>query len=82
MAATGRYYDAIFAGNYTKDTIITPEGTRYVDGGGMNYAAHAARGLGLTTAIVTRLASADEHVVEAIREEGIDCYPVYSLPQP
>ena len=78
MTAQVKQYDAIFAGNYTKDTIITPEGTRYVDGGGMNYAAHAAKGLGLTTAIVTRLARADEHVVGAIRADGIDCYPVYS----
>jgi hypothetical protein len=29
-------FDVVFAGNYTKDTIITPQGTRYVDGGGMN----------------------------------------------
>jgi len=78
MAESTRKYDAIFAGNYTKDTIITPEGTRYVDGGGMNYAAHAAKALGLNTAIVTRLAGEDEHVVQAIRADGIDCYPVYS----
>ena len=78
MTAQIKQYDAIFAGNYTKDTIITPEWTRYVDGGGMNYAAHAAKGLGITTAIVTRLARADEHVVGAIRADGIDCYPVYS----
>ncbi|HNR02227.1 MAG TPA: hypothetical protein PKK59_06815 [Anaerolineaceae bacterium] len=71
-------YDAIFAGNYTKDTIITPDGTRYVDGGGMNYAAHAARALGLSAAVVTRLAKEDEHVVSNIRADGIDCFPVYS----
>ena len=78
MQQSMKHYDAIFAGNYTKDTIITPEGTRYVDGGGMNYAAHAAKALGLNTAIVTRLAGEDEHVVQAIRTDGIDCYPVYS----
>lgn len=72
------YYDVICAGNYTKDTIITPEGTRYVDGGGMNYAAHVAHGLGMKTAIVTRLAQEDEHVVNNIRADGIDCYPAYS----
>lgn len=78
MTAKIKQYDAIFAGNYTKDTIITPEGTRYVDGGGMNYAAHAASALGLNAAVVTRLAREDEHVVSAIRAHGIDCYPVYS----
>ena len=78
MAQYTKNYDAIFAGNYTKDTIITPEGTRYVDGGGMNYAAHAGKALGLKAAIVTRLAKEDEHVVNDIRADGIDCFPVYS----
>jgi sugar/nucleoside kinase (ribokinase family) len=73
-----KQYDAIFVGNYTKDTIITPDGTRYVDGGGMNYAAHAAARLGRKAAIVTRLSREDEHVVEAIRADGIDCFPVYA----
>lgn len=71
-------YDAIFVGNYTKDTIITPDGTRYVDGGGMNYAAHAAARLGIHPAIVTRLAQSDDYVVANIEADGIDCYPVYS----
>jgi len=71
-------YDVIYAGNYTKDTLITPDGIRYVDGGGMNYAAHVGRQLGLRTAIVTRLSKEDQHVVDNIRADGIDCYPVYS----
>ncbi|HOQ69232.1 MAG TPA: PfkB family carbohydrate kinase [Anaerolineaceae bacterium] len=78
MTDTSTQYDAIFVGNYTKDTIITPEGTRYADGGGMNYAAHAASALGLKAAVVTRLAKEDEHVVNGIRAHGIDCYPVFS----
>ncbi len=77
MSSTKKY-DVICVGNYTKDTIITPDGTRYVDGGGMNYAAHVASGLGRKTAIVTRLAKDDEHVVTNIRADGIDCYPFYS----
>ena len=78
MDSLSVYYDAIFVGNYTKDTIITPDGTRYVDGGGMNYAAHAAARLGLKAAVVTRLAREDQHVVDDIQKDGIDCYPVYS----
>jgi hypothetical protein len=35
-------YDVVYIGNYTKDTIISPSGVRYVDGGAVNYAAHAA----------------------------------------
>lgn len=73
-----KHYDVIYAGNYTKDTIITPAGTRYVDGGGMNYAAHAGMRLGRRAAVVTRLAEADKHVVENIRNAGIDCYPTWT----
>lgn len=75
---TSKHYDVIFVGNYTKDTIITPDGTRNVDGGGMNYAAHAGKRLGINAAVVTRLAKSDEYVVENIREAGIDCFPIFS----
>jgi sugar/nucleoside kinase (ribokinase family) len=73
-----KQYDVIYVGNYTKDTIITPAGTRYVDGGGMNYAAHAGKCLGVHVAVVTRLAEEDRHVVDDICSAGIDCFPVYS----
>jgi len=71
-------YDVVCIGNYTKDTIITPAGTRYVDGGGMNYAAHAAARLGSRVAVVTRLAKEDDRVVELFVGSGIDCYPTYT----
>lgn len=71
-------YDVVFCGNYTKDTIITPDGTKYVDGGGMNYAAHASKKLGAKPAVVTRLNKEDDRVVKAFEAAGIDCYPVYT----
>lgn len=71
-------YDVIYAGNYTKDTIITPDGTQMVDGGGMNYAANVGNRLGIRAAVITRLSKEDEHVVNAIQSVGIDCYPFYS----
>ena len=71
-------YDVVYIGNYTKDTIISPSGTKYVDGGGTNYAAHAAARLGLKVAVVTRLAKEDDHVVKKFTEDGIDCYPTYA----
>ena len=37
-----KIYDVLYIGNYTKDTIISPAGTKYVDGGAVNYAALAA----------------------------------------
>ncbi len=71
-------YDVVYIGNYTKDTIITPAGTRYVDGGGSRYAAYAAAKLGLTVAVVTRLSREDMHVVAKFNLDGIDCFPTYS----
>jgi len=71
-------YDVLYIGNYTKDTIITPSGTRYVDGGAVNYAAHAAAMLGLKVAVVTRLSEEDNHVVEKFTQSGIDCFPIYA----
>jgi sugar/nucleoside kinase (ribokinase family) len=71
-------YDVLYIGNYTKDTIISPSGTKYVDGGAVNYGAHAAARLGMKVAVVTRLAKEDEHVVEKFRRTGIDCYATYT----
>jgi sugar/nucleoside kinase (ribokinase family) len=71
-------YDLVCIGNYTKDTIISPAGTRYVDGGAVNYAAHSAARLGVKTAVVTRLAKEDERVVKKLIDAGVDCFPVYT----
>jgi sugar/nucleoside kinase (ribokinase family) len=71
-------YDVVCIGNYTKDTIITPSGTRYVDGGGSRYAAYAAASLNFHVAVVTRLAREDIHVIARFNLDGIDCFPTYS----
>lgn len=78
MSIMKKKYDVIYAGNYTKDTIITPDGIRVVDGGGMNYAANVGARLGIKAAVITRLAKEDQHVVDAIQLAGIDCYPFFS----
>jgi sugar/nucleoside kinase (ribokinase family) len=78
MTTEIKHYDVVFCGNYTKDTIITPDGTKYVDGGGMNYAAHAAVRLGAKVAVVTRLNKEDDQVVKAMDAANIDCYPVFT----
>jgi sugar/nucleoside kinase (ribokinase family) len=67
-----------FIGNYTKDTIITPAGTRYVDGGAVNYAAHAAVRLGMKTAVVTHLAAEDKRMVDGLTASGVVCFPTYT----
>jgi sugar/nucleoside kinase (ribokinase family) len=71
-------YDLVCIGNYTKDTIISPAGIKNVDGGAVNYAAHAATRLGLKVAVVTHLAKKDDRVVEKFTREGIDCYVTYT----
>ncbi len=76
--STSPHYDLLCIGNYTKDTIITPDGTRYVDGGAMNYSAYAANRLGLKVAVVTRLAKEDQRVADKFHEYGIDCFPTYT----
>jgi len=73
-----KVYDVVCIGNYTKDTIISPAGTTYVDGGAVNYSAHAAARLGAKVAVVTHLASEDERVVEKFTQSGIDCLPTYT----
>ncbi len=65
-------------GNYTKDTIITPSGTRYTDGGAINYAAHAANRIGVKTIVITRLAREDIRVVEKFEKSGIACRATYT----
>ncbi len=71
-------YDVLYVGNYTKDTILSPAGVKHVDGGAVNYAAHAAARLGLTVAVITRLAKEDDRVVEKLVQAGIDCYVTYT----
>jgi sugar/nucleoside kinase (ribokinase family) len=77
MSSNSRF-DVVIIGNYTKDTIISPTGTRNVDGGGFNYGAHVAAMMGLKTAAVTRLAKEDQRVVDALVRLGIVVYPTYT----
>lgn len=71
-------YDVLCIGNYTKDTIIHPSGTTYVDGGAVNYAAHAIARLGLKAAVVTRLSREDDRVLQKLVLAGIDCLATYT----
>jgi len=67
-------YDVAFLGHYTRDTIVSPAGTRVVDGGAFNYGAHVAGRMGLRVAAVTRLAREHFHVVEELRRLGVDVF--------
>ncbi len=65
-------YDIIFIGNYTKDTIITPENKLVVNGGAFNYGANVAARMGLKVAVITRLAEEDFEVVKKLQKLGVE----------
>jgi sugar/nucleoside kinase (ribokinase family) len=67
-------YDIAFLGHYTKDTIVSPGGTRVVDGGAFNYGAHVAARMGFDAAAVTCLAKEDFHVVDELTALGVDVF--------
>ena len=64
-------FDIAYIGHYTKDIIVYPDLTRTVDGGAFNYGANVAVRMGLRTAVVTRLAREDWHVVEDLQRLGV-----------
>lgn len=65
-------FDFVSVGAYTKDTIVTKTGTRYVDGGGYSYSAHAARLAGVRVGAVTRLAAEDRKSTDLLRSVGVN----------
>ncbi len=74
METNTKFYDIAFIGHYTKDTIISSTGTRVVDGGAFNYGANVAVRMGLKITAITRLAKEDFHVVEKLRQLGVDVF--------
>jgi sugar/nucleoside kinase (ribokinase family) len=73
-ASAKRMYDVVFLGHYTKDTIVSAEGTRVVDGGAFNYGSHLAIRMGLKVAAITRLAQEDLHVASELERLGVDVF--------
>lgn len=67
-------FDIAYIGHYTKDTIVYPRLTRIVDGGAFNYGANVAVRMGLRTAVVTRLAREDWHVVTELERLGVTVF--------
>jgi len=74
MGCTAKLYDIAFIGHYTKDTIVSSSGIRIVDGGAFNYGANIAVRMGLKVAAITRLAKEDFHVVEKLKQLGVDVF--------
>ena len=67
-------FDIAFVGHYTKDTIVYPHLTRTVDGGAFYYGANVAVRMGLSVAVVTRLAREDWHVVGELERLGVTVF--------
>jgi sugar/nucleoside kinase (ribokinase family) len=67
-------FDIAFLGHYTKDTIVSAQGTRVVDGGAFNYGSHASIRMGLKVAAVTRLAQEDFRVIDELRDLGVHVF--------
>jgi len=67
-------FDIAFLGHYTKDTIVSAQGTRVVDGGAFNYGSHAAIRMGLKVAAITRLAQEDFRVVDELQGLGVHVF--------
>jgi sugar/nucleoside kinase (ribokinase family) len=76
--ASSETFDVVCVGNYTKDTIVSPAGVTYVDGGAMNYAAHASIRLGMRVAVVTRLAEEDQRVIDNLNQVGVRDFVRYT----
>jgi sugar/nucleoside kinase (ribokinase family) len=74
-----KVYDIAFLGHYTKDTIVSSERTRVVDGGAFNYGSHLAIRMGLRVAAITRLSQEDFRVLEELKRLGVDVF-VHTTP--
>lgn len=67
-------FDLAFLGHYTKDTIVSSDRTRVVDGGAINYGAHVAAAMGLRAAVITRLAREDMRVADRLQDLGVQVF--------
>jgi len=64
-------FDIAFVGHFTKDTVVTPQGSTVHLGGAFYYGCHVVVHLGLKAAVVTRLAREDWAVVDELRSMGV-----------
>jgi len=67
-------FDLAYIGHYTQDMIVYPNLTRVVDGGAFYYGTNVAARMGLSVAVVTRLARADWRVVAELEKLGVTVF--------
>jgi sugar/nucleoside kinase (ribokinase family) len=66
--------DAVFVGHFARDRLVYRGVTEVASGGGVFYGSMAARRLGFSAAVITKLHSDDFHWLDEMRREGIDVY--------
>ncbi len=69
-----RVFDIAFVGHFTKDTVVTPQGSTEHRGGAFYYGCHVSARMGLKTAVITRLAQEDWGVVEELTGMGVTVF--------
>lgn len=67
-------YDLMTIGHFAKDTNVVDGRAETASGGGVYYGAMAARQLGLTVAVVTRLHPEDYPLLDELRQAGITVF--------
>ncbi len=64
-------YDIAFIGHYTRDRIVYPHASHWVNGGGYCFGACVAAQMGLRVAVVTRLSREHWEAVELLEGMGV-----------
>jgi len=69
------HFDLLMLGHFAVDRIVVDGASETVSGGGVYYGGMAARRLGATVAVATRLREQDYDRLAEMRREGITVYP-------
>ncbi len=78
-ATHARRYDIVSVGHVTDDTLIDRGAFSRFTGGGAYFGAFAAQRLGARILVVTKLAPRDFHILDGLKQQGIE---VVALPSP
>lgn len=71
---SSKLYDLAFVGHFTRDTIVRGGEEATLPGGAFYHGSHVAAAMGLSAAVVTRLAAEDEPYLDNLRALGIDVF--------
>ena len=72
-------FDLLFLGHFAVDRVVVDGAAETTSGGGVYYGSVAARRLGATVGVVTRLREADFPRLEELRREGVQVFATPAL---